>query len=190
MDGLPRLGGEKRASGGIQQWRGNVLFNGMLRQEVERLKDEADLLAADARKFGVVQGRDIYAVKMIRAASRTVEAAKQMQQRGFAGAGRPHNCEKFPFGNLKVNIMQRGDVQRAFMIGAFNVAERNHHHVPVKKFRAERGVSAARDGRGHVNPLFSHRFFSRALCEVGCKRIVRHPPLLRVLLTISSLTHY
>ena len=38
---------------------------------------------------------------------------------------------------------------------------------------ASRGVSAAREGRGHLNSKKRHPIFFRALLEVGCKRIVR-----------------
>ena len=55
--------------------------------------------------------------------------------------------------------------------------------------RGERGVSAARDGRGHLNLIQCHPILFRALLEVGCKRIVRIPSSLYHLAPSSSLRH-
>ena len=74
VQGLPRAVETRLAPGlspiRIEQRQGHVLRRAGARQQVEHLEDKAQPLAADARKVGLRQARDIDAVKQI-AAGRT-----------------------------------------------------------------------------------------------------------------------
>ena len=68
----------------IGQRQLDVLEDAQVADQVEALKDEADLLQTDARALGRGQPCDRAAVKRIRALRRRVEQAENGQQRGFA----------------------------------------------------------------------------------------------------------
>ena len=66
-----------------------------MRHQMKLLEDEADGLAAKARQFGAAKLRGVGAVDAHRAAGRLIETADQVQQRGLAGAGGPHDGDPF-----------------------------------------------------------------------------------------------
>jgi hypothetical protein len=49
-----------------------------------------------------------------------------MQQRGFAGAGRAHECQKFPGMNVERDMIQRGDFDFTLTVELGKVADGNH----------------------------------------------------------------
>ncbi len=55
-------------------------------EQIEGLKDEADLLVADAGELVVVQLADQLAVEPVFALGRGVKAADEVHERGLAGA--------------------------------------------------------------------------------------------------------
>src|SRR2546421_6228249 len=59
------------------------------RQEVEGLEDEPDLMTPDARKLPVRVTRNVLAPQAVAPIRRLVEAAEDVEQRRFAGSGRP-----------------------------------------------------------------------------------------------------
>ena len=58
-----------------------------------------------------------------RAFGRTIQAADQIQQSGFARTGRPHQREEFAGGNLHVQVGQNMDVLRAAMENFFHALD-------------------------------------------------------------------
>jgi hypothetical protein len=61
------------------------------REQVERLEDEADLVAPQQRQPLVVERRDLRVADVDLAACRPVEAGEHVQQRRLPGARRPHD---------------------------------------------------------------------------------------------------
>ena len=74
----------------------DVLERGELRQQVVRLVDEADVVAADAGALGVGQSRGRRVVDVDLAGIRVLEQAGDVQQRRLAGAGRRDQRHRLP----------------------------------------------------------------------------------------------
>ena len=73
---------------------------------MEELEDEADLLAPHARQFVVGQAGHVAAVEVVAAAVGAVEQADDVEQRGLAGAGRPHDGEVFAGRDVEADAAQ------------------------------------------------------------------------------------
>src|SRR5262245_24306781 len=69
----------------------NVFDQRKLLDQVVRLKDEAEITAANLGQSVVVQLCNILIAKDVLAGSRSVEAAQQIEQRRLAGSGRAHD---------------------------------------------------------------------------------------------------
>src|SRR6185312_4780180 len=82
-----------------------------------RLEDEADLLVADAGKFIVIELRDQMAVEPIFALARSVEAADEVHQRGFTGAGGSHDGHIFVAVDTDVDAAEGVHLLRPHLIG-------------------------------------------------------------------------
>src|SRR5581483_2089543 len=78
-------------------------------EKIERLKNETDSPASHAGEFPVGVARDIFSGQPVRAGIRDVEAAQDVQQRGFAGAGRAPDGDEAVFPNGKGNLAQGMD---------------------------------------------------------------------------------
>src|SRR5262245_23587912 len=59
------------------------------------LKDEADLVVAEASQLGLGECKRILIVELNSATTRAVERAKDVQKRALAGAGRPRDGQRF-----------------------------------------------------------------------------------------------
>ncbi len=70
----------------IDQWQLDVVEGSGAGEQIEGLKDEADLLVADAGELVVVQLADQLAVEPVFALGRGVKAADEVHERGLAGA--------------------------------------------------------------------------------------------------------
>ena len=78
----------------VEQRHLDVLDDRVLRQQVVRLKDEAEVGAADLGELVVVHPGDVDVAQEVVAAGRPVEAAEDVEERGLAGAGRPHEGDE------------------------------------------------------------------------------------------------
>ena len=78
----------------------HVFERGEIRDEMKLLEDEADFFGAIADHLVFAEFREIGAVDDHAAGSERVEAAENIDQRGFAGAGRAH--ERDPFAGVDV----------------------------------------------------------------------------------------
>src|SRR5262245_3642719 len=56
-------------------------------QQVEKLKDEADLVPAETRPFGIPHRGDVASIDSYRTGRRSIQRAHQIQQRRFARPG-------------------------------------------------------------------------------------------------------
>ncbi len=81
----------------VEQRDLDVFDDRVLRQQVVGLEDEADVAAADLGELVVVHVGDVFVAEEIMAAGAAVEAAEQVQQRGFARAGRAHQGDEVAF---------------------------------------------------------------------------------------------
>ena len=80
-----------RRDAGVDQRQFDVVQRGGAGQQVERLEDEADFLVADAGQFVVIEFADEMAVEPVIALAGSIEAADEVHQRRFAGAGGSHD---------------------------------------------------------------------------------------------------
>jgi len=87
------------------------------RQEVERLKDEANLLVPDAGELVVVHLARLLAVQQVGALAWRVQAANQVHQRRFARAGRSHDGHVFAALDLNGHPPQGMNLFGAHYIG-------------------------------------------------------------------------
>src|SRR4029077_710706 len=79
------------------------------------LKDKADFFSAVTNQIAFVELREIDAIDDDAAGSQRVQAAKNIDQRGFAGAGRPH--ERDPFAGCDVKTESVNGAQLAIFFG-------------------------------------------------------------------------
>src|ERR1035437_8158860 len=77
------------------------------------LKDKSNLLAAEPGPFGFSKLRRRFAEQLQRARSGRIHAADQIEQRGFARAGRANNRDKFAASHFK-----RGVVESAHLLAS------------------------------------------------------------------------
>src|SRR6266446_732162 len=81
---------------GIQRW-----------QQIEKLENEADLVAPDAREIVVGKLAELLALDLDLAGSRTIQAPYQVQKRRFARAGWPDNRDHLALLDLKIHFLER-----------------------------------------------------------------------------------
>ncbi len=79
----------------IEQRQFDILQRRGARQQVEALKDEAQVVAAQQGALVAVEAFDMDAAKQVVAGSRRVEAAEDVHRGGFAGTARPHDGDEF-----------------------------------------------------------------------------------------------
>ncbi len=95
----------------------DVVERGGAGEEVEGLEDEADLLVADAGEFVVVELGDVVAVEPVAALRGGVEAADEVHQRGFAGAGGAHDGDVLVVADAEVDAAESVDLLVAHLVG-------------------------------------------------------------------------
>ena len=76
------------------------------------LKDEADAPVPERGELPVAEGRDLPAEQAKRAPCRPVEAAEDVEQRGFPGAGGSDDGDEFAAANHQVDVVQSVDTGR------------------------------------------------------------------------------
>ena len=95
-----------RRNAAVEERQLHVFKYGRAGEQVERLKHKADLIVARLGHLIIGEFARLLAVENIRAASRLVEKADDMHERGFAGAGRTHYGHEFAFLNIKSRLRQ------------------------------------------------------------------------------------
>src|SRR5579862_2732025 len=73
---------------------------------MERLKDEADLLAPQPRQFALARSFHALTVELDRALVRAIETAEEVEQGRLAGAGTPDDCHELSGGELQIDAVQ------------------------------------------------------------------------------------
>src|SRR5581483_5720191 len=100
-----------------------VLERGQHRDQVERLEDESDVLVPPVRQFGFVELGDIDALHEAFAFRGPVDAGDDMEQRGFAGAGRPHEPEELAGADFERKIVERDHLNFSLGINLGEMAD-------------------------------------------------------------------
>ena len=85
----------------------DVFFGGQRRHQIERLEDEANLLAAQVRQLLLVHGGDLESLHDHLAGRRGVEPGHAMHERGLAGTGRAHDGGHFTALEFHIHMIQR-----------------------------------------------------------------------------------
>ena len=110
-DAFQRLGHALLAVGGVHAAIGqrqlDIFKHGEVADQIEALKDEADLAIANARALRVIQVRHRLAVERVAAFGRRIEQAEDREQRGFAAAGWAGDGDVFALANIEMNARQR-----------------------------------------------------------------------------------
>ncbi len=86
-------------------------------EEIEGLEDEADFLIANAGELVVVEFGDVVAVEPVAALGGRVEAADEVHQRGFSGAGGAHDRDVFVLTNAEVDAAEGVDLLVTHLVG-------------------------------------------------------------------------
>ncbi len=91
-----RFGGLRFVGDAVKILRQHHVFDGgEIRHEMELLKDEADFFGAIANELIFVEFGEIGAIDDDAAGGQRVETAENIDERGFAGAGRAHQRDPF-----------------------------------------------------------------------------------------------
>src|SRR5262245_34731585 len=80
-----------RQPSAVKQWDFDVVHHAQVVDQVESLKDEAELFVADASEMSVTVGSDRFTADADFAARRNVEQADHVKQGALARARRPHD---------------------------------------------------------------------------------------------------
>ena len=115
--GLGALNAFVRGRAAIDQGQLHVVQSRGAREQIERLKYEADFFIADAREFVVIEFADQIAVEPVTALGRRVEAADQVHERGLAGARGTHDGNIFAAIDAQVHSAQRVHLLCSHLVG-------------------------------------------------------------------------
>ena len=113
---------------GVNQRQLHVVQRIRTWQQIEGLKHKANFAVADFRQLIVVHLADQNPVEFILPGRGRVEAADQVHQGGFAGAGRAHDGDVFAALDFERHVPQGVDGFRAHLITPRNVLEADQRH--------------------------------------------------------------
>ena len=101
-------------------------------EQVELLKDEAEIVAAEGGAVGLADGREVFAVEQHLAGGRLVEPGEDIQERGLAGAGFAHDGDVFAVFHAEIDVFERLD-RRAAKARRVDLAQAVHFENLHKK---------------------------------------------------------
>ena len=107
---------------GIHGGQRHVFARAQCAQEVVALENEAELAPAQRGQFVAAHLHGFHAVDLIRTGSSAVEAAEDVHQRGFAGAGLADDGDEIAFLDGEADVFQNVDAVGAFAEIAVDVA--------------------------------------------------------------------
>src|SRR5580704_15843148 len=133
-DAFKRLASFGFVRGAVEVLREHhILDGGEIRYEMKLLEDEADLFGAEAGEAAFIEAGDVGTVDDGAAGCGRIEAAKNVDQRGLAGAGRTHDGDPFAGLDVEGNAIERADVAVVFAEGV-DVDQRRHELLSSKNY--------------------------------------------------------
>src|SRR5271157_206020 len=100
----------------VRQRKLDILEHGVLRDQVVRLEDEAEVAAADLGKLVIIEPRDVAPTQEVLAAGRAVEAAQEVQHGALAGTRSAHD------GDILAGVDIDGDAPQGVHRDGLNLA--------------------------------------------------------------------
>ncbi len=113
------------------------------RQQVERLKHEADTTAANSCQLRLRHPVNVVSLKLVAATRRLVEAAQDVHERRLAGAGGPDDGQELAALNLQVDAAQGGHRNVAGAIHLGYALKPYHRSISPRKPTATRYPAAS-----------------------------------------------
>ena len=98
-----------------------VFGEGHAGEEIERLEDHADGVAAVAGEFDGVDGREVAATDVDGAGGGAVKSGQEIEKGGLAGAGAAEKCDEFGGADFERDVVDGGDGGVAELIVAGDV---------------------------------------------------------------------
>ena len=143
---VPRLVIEPYAL--IEEGDFDILDDGILGQQIIRLKDESYIFTAYFGKLIIVHMGDIIRTKMIFAARGTIETTQHIEQCRFPGPGRSHQGDEVSLGKLESDVSQ-GTYSRRFQVIVFDqVDDLGNRYIEFRRhgmFRTRKSLSPNRE---------------------------------------------
>src|SRR5581483_381328 len=96
------------------------------RNQIEGLKDVADVLVAPACNLGVAEAEDILSLHQQFAGSGPINRGDHVEQRRLARSGRPHQCQELSLGDVNGDIIERGDLKRVTLENLAHTSDLNN----------------------------------------------------------------
>ena len=112
------------ANAGEQAGEGDVVGNRERRQQVEELKDEADLLAAHVRELVISELGQVATVQDQPARRRAIHRAAHVEEGRLAAAGRAHEGDEIARIDRERHPGQRANRRVAARVGFFEILRR------------------------------------------------------------------
>jgi len=123
---------------GEQEGQLHVLKGGENRDQVKGLENEADVLVTPIGEFGFVKLGDVDAIDNTLARGGAINAGNDVEQGGFAGAGRAHEREELATRDFKGDAVQSGDVDLPLPVD-FAQLKDLYHRVAAHKWVKQYG---------------------------------------------------
>jgi hypothetical protein len=109
----------------VEQGQHHVLHRVEPGQQVVGLEDEADFLIAHPRQLVFAELADVLAVEDVDAAGGAIQAAQDVHQGRLARTGRPHDCHKLAFFDLRIDPAQRLHLNGIRSVDLFQILDFN-----------------------------------------------------------------
>ena len=132
---LPLIAAETRE----QQRQLHVFKRRQHRDEIEGLKNKADVLIPPVGKLRLVELRHVHPLHETFAARGPVNARDDVQQSGFAGTRRPHQREKLARRDVEGELVERSDLDFSLRINLRQAADGDNRFSHKMRQQIEHG---------------------------------------------------
>src|SRR5450759_1817477 len=132
---------------GVGTRKKDILQGTQLRQQVVRLKHKSYVSIANTGKIIRSELGNITALETIGTGGRGIQTSKNMHQRRFSRTGRPHDCNKFMFADLKRYAGKSIDRDATDRIDLADIAEFDQVHGLQAAWEATEAASSGSRGR-------------------------------------------
>ena len=127
----------------------DIFQRGQVLHQIIKLEDKADVVPAVLGELALVVGGNFLAVQPDQALAERIHPAQDVEDGGFARAGRADNDAELSFFHSEVDIAQSVDFDFAHSIDFFNVMEFDKRHLsfpPNSLFLSVLSIIALRAG--------------------------------------------